>query len=53
MTTQMTNADKKKKSIHHHLLSETHDWHLLVDLEHKLVFHPEIFSTSQRPDIVI
>jgi hypothetical protein len=44
---------KKKKPIHRHLLSEANDWQILVDLEHKLVFPPEIFSTNQRPDIVI
>lgn len=44
----------KTNHVHrHHLLSEANDWQLLVDLNHKLVFPPEIFSTNQRPDIVI
>ena len=36
------------------LLSGASDWKLLVDTEEsKLVFPPEIYSTPQRPDIVI
>ena len=29
------------------------DWNILVDLDRKLVFPPEIFVTSLRPDMVI
>jgi hypothetical protein len=36
------------------LLSTANDWKLLVDYEHKkAVFPPNIYPTSQRPDIVI
>lgn len=35
-------------------LSVSDDWKLLVDMDHeKIVFPPEILSTSKRPDIVI
>jgi hypothetical protein len=44
----------KKQHNPRHLLSEANDWQFLVDFHHnKLVFPPEIFSTDQRPDIVI
>ena len=37
-----------------HLLSKGTDWNLLVDLPgHNYVFPPEIYATSERPDIVI
>ena len=40
----------RKKS----LLDTAQDWKLLVDFERqKLVFPPEIYGTSERPDIVI
>jgi hypothetical protein len=36
------------------LLTVANDWKLLVDYEHKkIVFPPHIFSTSQRPDVII
>jgi len=36
------------------LLSKGNDWKLLVDYEHKkVVFPPHIYSTSERPDVVI
>jgi hypothetical protein len=36
------------------LLTFANDWKVLVDYEHqKTVFPPNIFSTSQRPDVVI
>ena len=35
-------------------LAASDDWELLVDMDHsKIVFPPEILSTSKRPDIVI
>jgi len=37
-----------------HFLSKATDWNLLVDLPgHNYIFPPEIYSTSERPDIVI
>ena len=36
------------------LLTKANDWNLLVDYEHKkIVFPPNICSTSERPDVVI
>ena len=35
------------------LLGEATDWKVLVDLDDKMVYPPEIFATPQRPDIVI
>ena len=35
------------------LLEGANDWRLLVDVKQRLVFPPEIYSTAQRPDIVI
>lgn len=35
------------------LLSNTNDWKLLIDLDQKILYPPEIYATSQRPDIVI
>ena len=35
------------------LLRDATDWKVLVDLDNKMVYPPEIFGTPQRPDIVI
>lgn len=35
------------------MLAGTNDWRILVDLAEKLVYPPEIYGTSQRPDAVI
>lgn len=35
------------------LLRGANDWKVLVDLDDKMVYPPEIFGTPQRPDIVI
>ena len=44
----------KTKSSKNTFLSGATDWKLLVELgENKIVYPPEIYSTSQRPDIVI
>jgi len=43
-----------KKDGHEHLLSKANDWKLLVDLPgSNYVFPPEIYSTAERPDILI
>ena len=48
--TSFTKSVQRKKS----LLDRAQDWKLLVDFERqKLVFPPEIYGTSERPDIVI
>ena len=44
----------KTKSSKNTFLSGATDWRLLVEVgENKIVYPPEIYSTSQRPDIVI
>ena len=36
------------------LLHGASDWKLLVDFErHKIMFPPEIYSTDERPDVII
>jgi hypothetical protein len=35
------------------LLREANDWKVLADIGDRMVYPPEIFSTPQRPDIVI
>lgn len=52
-------AGEKKKGpgpnrVLHEKLSAANDWKILVDYEHSMmVFPPEIYATSLRPDIVI
>ena len=43
-----------KKDGHEHMLSKANDWKLLVDLPgSNYVFSPEMYSTAERPDIMI
>lgn len=43
-----------KSSTKQNLLTGANDWQLLIDYENKkMVFPPEIYTTNQRPDIVI
>ena len=35
------------------ILDSARDWRMLVDLDKKLVFPPEIVTTSLRPDLVL
>jgi len=47
-------APTKKRAMVAQLLTGATDWKVLVDVgRNKLLFPPEIYSTSQRPDIVI
>ena len=51
-----TNPPKRtsKGSVKHNLLSNGNDWKILADLPgNNFVFPPEIYSTSERPDILI
>ena len=44
----------KHKSSQPGLLSLANDWNLLVDYDHKqITFPPNIYPTSERPDIII
>ena len=53
-TPQLNQKFSKKKNSKSHLLSKATDWNLLVDLPgHNYVFPAEIWSTSERPDIVL
>ena len=53
-TTPQLNQKFSKKNSKSHLLSKATDWNLLVDLPgHNYVFPAEIWSTSERPDIVL
>ena len=45
--------DKRAQSSRTTLLDGATDWQVLVDLDGKMVYPPEIYGTSQRPDIVI
>ena len=43
-----------KKQIRSHLLSNANDWKFLTDLPGtNYVFPPEVYSTPERPDILI
>ena len=61
ITSSFVMADSKttlpnpsSKTSDRNILSNANDWKLLVDFDHdNIVFPPEIFSTDQRPDIVI
>jgi hypothetical protein len=51
-TTKRTETPKKQNESH--LLCHANDWNLLVDLpDFNYVFPPEIFSTAERPDILL
>ena len=53
-STPQLNQMLSRKITKTHLLSKGTDWNLLVDLPgHNYVFPPEIYATSERPDIVI
>ena len=53
-TTPQLNQKFSKKNFKSHLLSKATDWNLLVDLPgHNYVFLSEMWSTSERPDIVL
>jgi hypothetical protein len=48
------NPPAKSRSERTTFLDGANDWKMLVDFDHKkIVYPPEIYSTSQRPDIVI
>jgi hypothetical protein len=44
----------KRQATEQGLLSVANDWNLLVDFDHKkIVFPPHIYSTNERPDVVL
>ena len=50
----MSDPAKRTNSTRSTMLDGAKDWKILVDFEHdKMVYPPEIYSTPQRPDIVI
>ena len=49
-----TLSEPRSKTSDRNILSNANDWKLLIDFDYdNIIFPPEIFSTSQRPDIVI
>merc|ERR1712194_277711 len=44
---------KQLKGNRRSMLDGAKDWKILVDMDDKMVYPPEIYGTSQRPDIVI
>ena len=49
-----THQPRAENQMQPHLLSYANDWKLLVDLpDSNYVFPPEIYSTNERPDIII